>query len=122
LVIGRRRQVERQMIKRILTIVVLVPVAIVLIALAVANRTFVPFTLNPFDPGDPGLTLSLPLFVFLFIALLVGVLIGSAATWLRQGRYRKMARRHAEEARTLRDEAVQARPPAIRPSLSEPAN
>jgi multisubunit Na+/H+ antiporter MnhE subunit len=69
LAIGRRRQVERQMIKRILTIVVLVPVAIVLIALAVANRTFVPFTLNPFDPGDPGLTLSLPFFVYLFIAL-----------------------------------------------------
>jgi uncharacterized integral membrane protein len=110
------------MIKRIVTIVVIVPVAIVLIALAVANRTLVPFTLDPFNPGDPGLTLALPLFVYLFLALLIGVLIGSAATWLRQGRYRRMARRHAEEARSLRDEAARARPPVQTRTVSEPTN
>ena len=113
------------MIKRIVTIIVIVPVAIVLIALAVANRGFVPFTLDPFNPGNPGLTLSLPLFVYLFLALLIGVLIGSAATWLRQGRYRKRARRHADEARALREEAARAKPPVpSTPSraLSEPAN
>ena len=98
------------MIKRIVTIIVIIPVAIVLIALAVANRGFVPFTLDPFNPGNPGLTLSLPLFIYLFLALLLGVLIGSAATWLRQGRYRKRARRHADEARALREEATRAKP------------
>ena len=100
------------MIKRIVTIIVIVPVAIVLIALAVANRGFVPFTLDPFNPGNPGLTLSLPLFIYLFLALLLGVLIGSAATWLRQGRYRKRARRNADEARALREEAARGKPPA----------
>jgi uncharacterized integral membrane protein len=100
------------MIKRIVTIIIIVPVAIVLIALAVANRGFVPFTLDPFNPGNPGLTLSLPLFVYLFLALLIGVLIGSAATWLRQGRYRKRARSNADEARTLREEATGGKPPA----------
>jgi uncharacterized integral membrane protein len=97
-------------------------VAIVLIALAVANRGFVPFTLDPFDPGNPGLTLSLPLFVYLFLALLLGVLVGSATTWLRQGRYRRRARRHAEEARSLREEAARSTPPAQTRVLSEPAN
>jgi hypothetical protein len=56
---------------------------------------------------------------------LLGVLIGSAATWLRQGRYRKRARRHADEARALREEATRAKPPVpSTPSraLSEPAN
>jgi uncharacterized integral membrane protein len=100
------------MIKRIVTIIVIIPVAIVLIALAVANRASVPFTLDPFNPGNPGLTLSLPLFIYLFLALFLGVLIGSAATWLRQGRHRKRARRNADEARTLREEAARAKPPA----------
>jgi uncharacterized integral membrane protein len=103
---------ERLMIKRLLTIIVIVPVAIVLVSLAVANRGSVPFTLDPFNPGNPALTLSLPLFVYLFLALLIGVLTGSAATWLRQGRYRRMARHNAREARGLRDEAARARPPA----------
>jgi uncharacterized integral membrane protein len=112
------------MIKRIVTIIVIVPVAIVLVALAVANRGFVPFTLDPFNPGNPGLTLSLPLFVYLFLALLIGVVIGSAATWLRQGRYRKRARRNADDARALREEAARAKPtpPASSRALSEAHN
>jgi uncharacterized integral membrane protein len=103
-----------------------VPVAIVLIALAVANRTFVPFTLDPFNPGNPALTLSLPLFVYLFLALLLGVLIGGAATWMRQGRYRRQARRQTAEARAFREEAAaRAKTPAPAAqtrALSEPAN
>jgi hypothetical protein len=97
-------------------------VAIVLIALAVANRALVPFTLDPFNPGNPGLTLSLPLFAYLFIALLLGVLVGSAATWLRQGRYRRLARRHAQEARSLRDDAAASRAAVTVPTVSTPAN
>jgi uncharacterized integral membrane protein len=100
-------------------------VAIVLIALAVANRAFVPFTLDPFNPGNPALTLSLPLFVYLFLALLLGVVIGGAATWMRQGRYRRQARRQIAEARAFRDDAAGARPPAQAAqtrTLSEPAN
>lgn len=82
------------MFNRILTVVVFIPLAIVLIALAVANRAPVDFTLDPFHPGNPGLTLSLPLFVLLFGALALGLVLGSMATWFRQGRYRKAARRH----------------------------
>ena len=80
------------MLNRFLTVVVFIPLAIVLIALAVANRAPVAFTIDPFNPGNPGLTASLPLFALLFIALALGLVIGSLATWFRQGRYRKMAR------------------------------
>src|SRR4051812_27749237 len=99
------------MLNRLLLIVVFVPLAIVLIALAVANRELVAFTVDPFHPGNPALTLKLPLFVFLFLALLVGMLIGSAATWVRQGRFRKLARRREQEVRSLRDAAVRSTPP-----------
>jgi uncharacterized integral membrane protein len=101
------------MYNRILLVVVFVPLAIVLVALAVANRELVPFTLDPFHPGNPALTIELPLFVFLFLALLVGLLVGSAATWLRQGRYRRLARDREKEVRSLRDAAIRSTPPLV---------
>jgi uncharacterized integral membrane protein len=96
------------MFKRIVLIVILVPLAVILIALAVANREMVAFTLDPFNPGDPALTLTLPLFIFLFLALVVGMVIGSAVTWFRQGRYRKQARQRGAEAENLRQAIARA--------------
>jgi uncharacterized integral membrane protein len=104
---------------RVVTIVVLVPIAIVVIALAVANRGVVPFTLDPFNPGNPGLTIEWPLFVLLFVTLAIGLVLGSVATWFRQGRNRKAARERASEVRALRDQAMRAAPP-VQPTLPKP--
>jgi uncharacterized integral membrane protein len=106
---------------RILTWVVFVPVAIVLVALAVANRAPAAFTIDPFNPGNPGLTVALPLFVYLFAALGIGLIVGSVATWLRQGHYRKAARDSQAEVRALRDQAMRSAPPApAGPALPPP--
>ena len=56
------------MLNRFVLIAVIVPLAIILVALAVANRSPTAFTLDPFNPGNPALTIQLPLFVLLFIA------------------------------------------------------
>ena len=93
------------MFNRILLVVVLIPLAVILIALAVANRGLVAFTVDPFNPGNPAFTAELPLFVLLLLAALVGLIVGSAATWLRQGRYRKFARQRGQEAEILRTSA-----------------
>lgn len=98
------------MFNRILTVVVFIPLAIILTALAVANRTPVDFTLDPFNPGNPGLTVTLPLFIYLFAALAIGLVIGSIATWFRQGRYRKLARQRQAEL------AAAPKPSADRPA------
>lgn len=89
------------MFNRFMTVVVFVPLAIVLIALAVANRAPVAFTIDPFNPGNPGLTTTLPLFVLLFAALALGLIVGSIATWFKQGRYRKLARQREAELATM---------------------
>ena len=102
------------MLNRFMTIVVFIPLAIVLIALAVANRAPVDFTIDPFNPGNPGLTVSLPLFIYLFAALALGLVVGSFATWLRQGLYRKLARQRETEL------AAQPRP-AAHPADAPPA-
>ena len=96
------------MLNRVVLIVVVVPVAVALIALAVANRAPVAFTLDPFNPGNPALTTDLPLFVLLFLAVGIGMIVGSLATWFKQGRYRKMARHRSQEADMLRQAAARA--------------
>ena len=96
------------MFNRFALVLVFVPLAIVLIALAVANRTAVPFTVDPFNPGNPALTYTLPFFVFVFAAFALGLIVGSLATWVRQGRYRKLARQRAIETESLKQAARQA--------------
>jgi uncharacterized integral membrane protein len=109
------------MLNRILLVVIVVPVAVILIALAVANRMPVAFTLDPFNPGNPSLTLQLPLFVMLFLALGLGLLLGSFATWWKQGRYRKEARTKAREVQSLMQEISQRKPP-VQPAPMPVAN
>lgn len=108
------------MINRLVAAVVLVPVAVILIALAVSNRTPASFTIDPFNPGNPALTVELPLFVWLFAALALGMIVGSVATWLKQGRYRRAAKDNKRKADTLRDEIKSERAAAT--ALPAPSN
>jgi uncharacterized integral membrane protein len=108
------------MIHRFVLIAVFVPLAIILVALAVANRGSVAFTVDPFNPGNPGLTWQMPLFVLLFAAVALGMIVGSIATWARQGRYRKLARQRGREAETLRQEVASSVPVQTAPQLPRP--
>jgi uncharacterized integral membrane protein len=101
-------------------LIVVVPLAVILIALAVANREPAAFTLDPFNPGNPALTLKLPLFIFLFLALAIGMIVGSMATWVKQGRYRKLARQRGVEAENLRQAAGRAPQAPQGPALPKP--
>ena len=106
------------MLNRFILIAVFVPLAIILVALAVANRGSASFTMDPFNPGNPALTWQMPLFVLLFAAVAVGMVIGSLATWIKQGRYRKMARQRSQEAEMLRQAA--SRTPAAQQAPQMP--
>jgi uncharacterized integral membrane protein len=86
------------MAKKIINLLILLPLGIILIVFCVANRQSVSLAFNPFRPDDQVLSLSAPFFVFIFIALIIGMLVGSAATWLSQGKHRKRARTEAKEA------------------------
>ncbi|MDX3926622.1 MAG: DUF1049 domain-containing protein [Shinella sp.] len=86
------------MLKKLINILILAPIGIVLIVLCVANRQSVTLALNPFRPEDSVLSVSAPFFVYLFLAVILGMIVGSLATWLSQGKYRKRARSEAHEA------------------------
>ena len=92
------------MSKKIINLIILLPLAIILVILCVANRQAVTLALNPFRPDDGVLSFTAPFFVFLFLAVIFGVLLGSAATWFAQGKHRKRARIEAREAVRWPDE------------------
>lgn len=102
------------MLNRILIVLVVVPIAVVLVALAVANRAPAAFTADPFNPGNPALTVQMPLFFMLFGAMALGLVIGSLATWLKQGRYRRLARQRERDAQTLRELQVSREAQSVR--------
>lgn len=89
------------MLRRLISFLIFVPLAIILVALAVANRGAVAFTIDAFNPGSASLTWQVPLFALLFTALACGLVIGSLATWLAQGRHRRAARQSKAEAERL---------------------
>lgn len=93
------------MARKIINLLILLPLGIILIIFSVANRQSVTLAFNPFRPEDQVLSLSAPFFVFIFIALIAGMLIGSAATWFNQGKHRKRARNEAKEAVRWQGEA-----------------
>lgn len=88
---------------------VLLPVAIVLIFLAIANRHAVTMSLDPFSSGVPELGVTQPLFVFLFAAVLLGVLLGGTGSWIAGAKHRRARRYSHREVNRLKAEADRLR-------------
>jgi uncharacterized integral membrane protein len=103
--------------RRFLTYLLLVPLAIIVVGFSVANRHSVTVSFDPFNTTAPALSFSLPLFVLLFATLALGVVIGGVAAWFRQARWRRMARNERLEADRLRREADRLRQPPARAAL-----
>jgi uncharacterized integral membrane protein len=97
------------MLRKIAAAVILVPLAIVIVGFAVANRQAVTISFDPFDASHPAYAATLPLFVIIFLLVILGVLVGGLAAWLRQGRWRATARRAEARSRELSSEIAQLR-------------
>jgi len=93
-----------RVVRNIVAVLILVPLAVVIIAFAVANRQIVTVSLDPFSAEHPAASVTLPLFGLIIVLLIVGVLIGGIAAWLRQARWRRMAHRLEREVGELRTE------------------
>jgi uncharacterized integral membrane protein len=104
---------------RLLKYLILAPVAALILVFAFANRE--PVTIY-FDPiGGHGLDpVQAPEYVALLLAMALGVVAGSAATWIGQGRRRRAARNAQAEVARLRQE-LQAARFALAPALVKQA-
>ena len=91
--------------KRLFKLLFLIPVALVLLALAEANRHSVTIFLDPFaGPTPEGTQIAVPLYIVMLLAAMVGIVLGGVATWWEQGKYRRAARRARSEVESLRAE------------------
>ena len=92
-----------RLLQRIIGYLVLLPAAVAIVALSVANRDPVLLSLDPVET-PPRYYLELPLFLYLFAAVAIGGILASFATWLRQGRWRRRARTEHDRAARLERE------------------
>jgi uncharacterized integral membrane protein len=108
------------MLRRIVSAVILVPLLVILVGFAVANRQAVTLSFDPFSSTSPAYAVTLPLFIVVFTLLIVGVIVGGTAVWFGQRRIRRARRRLDAEVAALHGEIdglrrdVAAQPPPAR--------
>src|SRR6476469_7252085 len=95
--------------RKFLTAVVLIPLGLIFVVFAVANRHAVTVSFDPFNSTDPSLGVRLPLFVVIIAVAILGVVAGGSATWFRQRHGRRAARQHEADARQMRAQLADLR-------------
>src|SRR3954469_2312379 len=99
--------------RKFFSALVVIPLGILFVVFAVANRHLVTVSFDPFDSVNPAVAISMPLFVVIITVAMLGVAAGGAATWFRQRHWRRAARRHEAEARRARSQLTDLRAGAL---------
>jgi uncharacterized integral membrane protein len=92
------------MLRKIVSWLILLLITAVVVSFAVANRNDVTVNLDPLGITNPPLTASVKGWVLALGMVILGVIIGGVAVWLRQGRWRRSARTLDREVRAVRGE------------------
>lgn len=95
--------------RKFFTALIVIPLGLLFIVFAVANRHFVTVSFDPFNSVDPSVAVKLPLFVVIIAVAILGVAAGGMATWFRQRHWRRAARQHEADARRARAETADLR-------------
>jgi uncharacterized integral membrane protein len=95
--------------RKFFTAVVLIPLALIFVVFAVANRHLVTVSFDPFNSTDPSVAITLPLFAVIIAVAILGVVAGGSATWFRQRHWRRAARQHEADARQARTQLADLR-------------
>jgi uncharacterized integral membrane protein len=95
--------------RKFLNAVILIPLGVIFVVFAVANRHMVTVSFDPFNSNDPALGFSLPLFAVIIAVAVLGVVAGGSATWFNQRRWRRAARQHEADARETRSQLADLR-------------
>jgi len=106
------------MMRKIIRAFIFVPLVIVVVMFAVANRQVVTLSFDPFDSTQPAYALKLPLFILIFALIGIGVVFGGMSVWFGQHRWRARARKAESEVRAQRNELAERKwPPDDRRAL-----
>lgn len=94
--------------KTLLRSLVLIPLGLLVVLVAMANRHDIRLSLDPIQTLNPAVAYSIPLYWVIFASLAAGVMLGGLWTWIGQGRYRKTARTQTRAASRWHKEANRA--------------
>jgi uncharacterized integral membrane protein len=95
--------------RKFLTALIVIPLGLLFIVFAVANRHLVTVSFDPFNSRDPSVGVTMPLFVAIIAVAILGVAAGGTATWFRQRHWRQAARGHEADAKQLRQQLADLR-------------
>lgn len=93
--------------RKFFTALVVIPIAVIFLVFAIANRRLVTVSFDPFNSTDPSVGVTLPLFLVIIVVAILGVVAGGVATWFRQRHWRRAARLHEADAREAREQLAQ---------------
>ena len=85
--------------RKFFTALIVIPLGLLFVVFAVANRHFVTVSFDPFNTRDPSVGVTMPLFAVIIVVAILGVVAGGTATWFRQRHWRRAARQHEADAR-----------------------
>src|SRR3954453_20669194 len=101
------------------TALIVIPLGLLFVVFAVANRHFVTLSFDPFNTRDPSISVTMPLFAVIIVVAILGVVAGGTATWFRQRHWRRAARLHEAGARQAQAQLAELRAGAIPSSRGE---
>jgi uncharacterized integral membrane protein len=99
--------------RKFLTALIVIPLGLLFIVFAVANRHLITVSLDPFNSRDPSVSVTMPLFVVIIGVAILGVVAGGTATWFRQRHWRRAARQHEADARQAQAQLAELRSSAM---------
>jgi len=99
--------------RKFLTAVIAIPLFVLFVVFAVANRHDVTVSFDPFNSTDPGLAVAMPLFVLIIAVAILGVMVGGCAAWIGQRSWRRAARQHRADAEAARAELASVKLAAL---------
>jgi uncharacterized integral membrane protein len=105
--------------RKFLTALIVIPLGLLFIVFAVANRHLITVSLDPFNSHDPSVSVTMPLFVVIIGVAILGVAAGGTATWFRQRHWRRAARQHEADARQAQAQLADLRAGAIASSRGD---
>jgi hypothetical protein len=96
------------------------PIAVIAVGFAVANRQWVTISFDPLNRAHPFLTIDMPLWALFFCGIFVGIFAGWYVAWRGGARHRRAARearielyrsqqQHEREKRELQSTALAPR-------------
>jgi uncharacterized integral membrane protein len=98
-------------LQRILRWVVGLPIVVLVIAFAIANRRWVTLSFDPFTQEAPRVAMDLPLWLLFFLGMFTGIMVGWIGAWMAQGKHRRAARDARTEISKLQVELADIRKP-----------